>query len=325
MTNTTEPYTHELLKNFSSVVTSPETVHFSNSTASSQSDALRHRNLFIGVSGIVLNLSGILLLVTSRHVKVTLKISLLSLLVNDLMFLTVLFALGTLSSTLTTNHAFCWPVLYLSYTSVIVSYLSVCQLALQNYIAVFYPLSCNRIVTLTKVTLSTVVIWVMGFLVCLGCTGLKFEKNQLCIALVPVPTSGIGGIAVTCVICAGVVSAINIKIFTQIRRRNRRVGVAVPDDTSTSVRTVSENLQKSEFSPETLQVPSRLNIVSMVILVSSKNFQKLTFAQSGVGIFVSSLVTVNVLGNPVLYAWRFIQWRKMFSKLRQWRRNLGLV
>ncbi|KAI8794860.1 hypothetical protein BgiBS90_005236 [Biomphalaria glabrata] len=201
------------------------TARFSQSQEYSR--AIKIRNLWIGVVGIVLNLVGLFLLVSTKNIKWSLKISLMSLSFNDLMFLSGLVANSQLKSlSITTDHPSCWPLLMVCYTSILISYISTSQLALQNVIAVYYPLRCHQIATPAKIASSCVAIWIAGFILGVVCVGVKFDGNLPCIAFIPISTWGIGLYATICILCAAVVSAINIKIFHKIWSVNRIVHVA---------------------------------------------------------------------------------------------------
>ncbi|KAH9514441.1 hypothetical protein Btru_025268 [Bulinus truncatus] len=191
------------------------------------SSAIKSRNLWIGAAGIFLNVAGLALLVTTKNIKASLKISLLSLTLNDVMFLSALVARSRANGVaMTTGHAFCWPTMFASYTSVLISYLSTCQLALQNCVAVFYPLRCHEVVTPVKAFASSAGVWVLGLILCIGCIGIKFAEEVPCIALVPIPSWGIATYASICILCSAVVSVVNLKIFCKIRKMNRSIHVA---------------------------------------------------------------------------------------------------
>ncbi|KAK0056179.1 hypothetical protein Bpfe_014266 [Biomphalaria pfeifferi] len=226
------------------------TARFSQSQEYSR--AIKIRNFWIGAVGIVLNLVGLFLLVSTKNIKWSLKISLMSLTFNDLMFLSGLVANSQLKSlSITTDHPSCWPLLMVCYTSILISYISTSQLAFQNVIAVYYPLRCHQIATPAKIASSCVAIWIAGFILGVVCVGVKFDGNLPCIAFIPISTWGIGLYAILCILCAAVVSAINIKIFHKIWSVNRIVHVA-PGRGDFVCSDISRDLKAREYAQNSM-------------------------------------------------------------------------
>ncbi|KAI8794871.1 hypothetical protein BgiMline_006735 [Biomphalaria glabrata] len=183
----------------------------------------RSRYIWIGVFGIVLNGTAVLYLSLDRRARLTLRVTMIGLALNDLGFNASLVLLGNPRWTLVSETINCWVTTYIMVTSVIVSYFIAIQLSLHNYLAVFYPFHCNVILTVFRCTSALIASCFTGYLLSLACLGLTFEPGLPCYVLVIVPRSGMATACGICLTSSLVIITLNAKVCMRIRRRNREI------------------------------------------------------------------------------------------------------
>ncbi|KAH9514432.1 hypothetical protein Btru_025235 [Bulinus truncatus] len=179
----------------------------------------RSRYLWIGLFGITLNGIAILYLAFSRKVKPTLRVTMIGLSMNDLIFNADLAMLGYPNWSLVSQTSECWTITLIMIASVVVSYLITIQLSLHNYLAVFHPFHSNVVPSVFRCTTAVVASYVLGYLLAFACLGLSFEPRLPCYVLAVVPRSGLAIACGACLSCSLVVIAVNLKVCLKIRRR----------------------------------------------------------------------------------------------------------
>ena len=170
------------------------------------------RNKLFGALGILLNLAAVVMLWRSGRVRSSLKPTLISMAVSDLVFSAVAAIWGP--------HFPCWPGLYIITSTILVSYLLTVVLALNNYVAVFYPLRCNEFLSLRKCLIYAASCWLGGLLISLTCTDVHIPTRSICYLVSNMPRYGLITVSSVCLLCSCCVIIANVRTFMDIRRRS---------------------------------------------------------------------------------------------------------
>ncbi|KAI8794869.1 beta-3 adrenergic receptor [Biomphalaria glabrata] len=237
------------------------------------------RNLSLGVLGLLGNSLAVTLIAVNKKVKFPLKMTLVSLSINDLAFSVTAILYGLPDWIMSSNDPQCWPVVYIVLSTILLSHCMTCLLAIQNFVAVFLPLKSRLIITNSAALAAVLVTWIAVYFLVLGLLGLEVSSNMQCLALALLSRAGLGALCGVALACIMITVMANMLIFIKLRSRRRisdilnvnlkKASVASVDrtqETEIVSRAGDENLAQS--SPG----PSGLNSV--------KNFNDLHFNRS---------------------------------------------
>ncbi|GFS05488.1 hypothetical protein ElyMa_002939600 [Elysia marginata] len=177
-------------------------------------NGMNTRNVLMGVVGILLNTVGLVLLGVSKRVRLTLKITLMSMALNDWIFMldALLYGLGT----------GCWLNLYIVVGSVMVSYFVTSSLAVHNYVAVFYPLRCREILSIKRSLVLMASCWLGGYLIALAALGVNIPPGASCYVVTVMARTSTVSLSFLCLICCCFTTASSGRVLVCIRGRYRQ-------------------------------------------------------------------------------------------------------
>ena len=178
------------------------------------------RNLMMGLVGFVLNAVAIICLCLSKRIRLTLKVTLISMALNDAAFMLIVVFWGLGFG--------CWPVLYIVSCSILISYFVTFVLAVYNYVAVFYPLRCKQILSTERSLGAVVSCGLAGYVLGLAFLGVHVPKGTACIVLVVMPRPAIVVYSSLCLLCCCLITVINVRVLGRIRGRYRVGALGVP-------------------------------------------------------------------------------------------------
>ncbi|RUS70396.1 hypothetical protein EGW08_021840 [Elysia chlorotica] len=188
-------------------------------------------NIWFGIIGFIANSLSTMLVLMCKSLRTHQKISTMSLVLNDLIFMASVTAYGLLShlSGMDLVLKLCWPVVYATLSSHAVTFATISYITFTSYWAVFKP---HQFQTLTGTigTVATIVcIWIASWLFVLACIRFDFPvKERGCSLYLLVPGVGMIMWATVPIVCTGFVTIVNINILLFLKRprnvKNARVG-----------------------------------------------------------------------------------------------------
>ncbi|KAK3770284.1 hypothetical protein RRG08_029939 [Elysia crispata] len=192
-----------------SVIEGPSNMQYSSS-----------HNIWYGIFGFIANSLSVILVLFCKCLRTHQKISILSLVFNDLVFMASLTIYGLLPVVGQMNvvRKLCWFLVYFTLATHTVAYMSISHITFISYLAVFKPLQF-RDLTGTARTLTTVVcIWIASWLFVLICIRFDLPVNEKGCSLYLL-VSGVGWITWVTVpiLCAGLVTVVNMKILFYLK------------------------------------------------------------------------------------------------------------
>lgn len=207
-------------------------------------DSIRTRNLAIGCLGCILNTSCILVLLASRKTKLSLRLTMISLSVNDLCFTADAIFFGVTRWAWVSDEPQCLPVTFIIVATLVVSFLMTGLMALHNYIAVYHPFTCSTILSTPRSLVAIASCWVCGYLVTFAGFGTSIDKGLQCFAVVIMSRWGVMLVCAVCLLSSFLIVAINIKICFLIRKSHKAVhNISEP---SASNETADTNINSTE-------------------------------------------------------------------------------
>ena len=203
----------------------PRDLHFSNS-----------HNLWFGIVGFISNGLSMGLVFCSRGLRSHQKMSILSLALNDMLFMVSVTIYGLLPvvGQLDLVLKLCWGLLYLTLATHTVSYATISQITITCYLAVYRPVYFQTFTSKSRTLITAVCVWVASWIFVLVC--IRFDlpiKEKGCSMYVVVSRVGWISWVTVPIICAILVAVANIKILLYLhRRKNVKSTRVVPRETA---------------------------------------------------------------------------------------------
>ncbi|KAK3795725.1 hypothetical protein RRG08_019833 [Elysia crispata] len=181
------------------------------------------RNRLLGGGGMLCNMVAVVMLWHSSRIRPSLKMVLIGMSLSDLLLMTI--------AAVWSPDLPCWPAVYIITSSNLVSYFMTVVLALNNYIAVFYPIRCRQILSPTRSLAIVVSCWLCGYLISLACVGApapSIESIKGCLLIAAIPRLGLVAVSCVCLLCSCIIVVFNVRVLKAIRRVDRQSGPAIP-------------------------------------------------------------------------------------------------
>ena len=159
----------------------------------------------------LLNLAAVVMLGYSSHIRPPLKLALVNMALSDLFTMTVAAVWGP--------DFPCWPALFSLSSGILVSYFMTTLLALHNFVAVFYPVRYEQIISLYRSLILVVLFWLGGHLIILAFLGVDLPAGSSCYVIAVLSRCGIIVVSSICLLCCCFVIVTNVCVLIHIRRR----------------------------------------------------------------------------------------------------------
>ncbi|GFS12671.1 hypothetical protein ElyMa_006703400 [Elysia marginata] len=183
-------------------------------------------NIWFGISGFITNGLSVTVILLCKGLRHHQKISMLSLVFNDLVFMASVTIYGVLPvvSQLKLARKLCWPLVYTTLATHTVTFMTISHMTFTSYLAVFKPFRFRSRTSKRRTLIEVVCIWLASWLFVLAC--IRFDlttKGKGCSFYLFV--SGVGWVTWVTVpiLCACLVTVVNLKIllYLHIRKKSK--------------------------------------------------------------------------------------------------------
>ncbi|GFO01796.1 hypothetical protein PoB_002830100 [Plakobranchus ocellatus] len=194
-------------------------------------------NTLVGAIGFLANCFSVILIFCSENLRQHQRITVLSLTLNDLVFMASLFIFGVLPAA---GHDqlvldICWPLPYITSATYLVSYMTIAYITIITYIAVFRPITFSRFASTRNLLTTVVFIWLTCWIIAFAC--FRFDlpiQERGCSLILLFPEDGLLVYVIVVFLCACVVILLNIKLlfYFHVRKHLRITDISTHNTTN---------------------------------------------------------------------------------------------
>ncbi|KAH9514433.1 hypothetical protein Btru_025239 [Bulinus truncatus] len=197
-----------------------------NAVTHTATDRLRPflvRNLCVGVLGLAGNFLAIVFVLLSRNINHSVKFTLVILSLTAVQYSSAVLAFGNPRMVWGSGAPNCWAVAYVVLTAVGASQIITFLLAAHNFIAVYFPLRRNGIVTKGRSIAAGLAGWGAGHFLALACLRTELPDGLVCLIPILLSSDAAISFSAVCFLFLALTISANVMILVKLRQR-RRVG-----------------------------------------------------------------------------------------------------